>query len=512
MIKDLSNRQKYLAFFIVFALAVLVRLYNLSAPPFDQYAHSYRQSLNLSTIEHFYKGGINILYPQANYKGYPGYFVLEFPLFQAASAMLWKIFGPVAAVARLLNIALGMTAALLTYLIASRLFNRTIAGYAIVIFLFMPLNIMYHRSFLSEPLVVALALLALFQTLIWLEKKPKRIPLFIAMVVVYSLVAVIKPLYLMPVIVFLAADFFKTRRVPFAPIIAGLVAGAALAAWSNHVATVNGQYFFTRGLNLILDSNGLGPVFSLGYYAALGWRLLNNYLNPVGFALIVVFLVALPKLKFDMKRNVAIIFVLAGLYLSLFAQMNRPHNYYQMILMPFLAMIAALGVDYLVRAGAEADRRRLALAVLFSFIIATGYVFMASRLFALDQNLLTFQATVRDHLKDDGLVVVIAGHKRADTLGNLFGLQLNNVYQNPPAYMYATGKDGLFITATQPEVEKLYKTLESYYPHIRRHLKYIVLQDLEKRPSIMSRAIAKKLELTLVFSSESTYIYRVGRN
>jgi len=54
-----GTKTKYFVILVVF-LAILIRLYNLSSPPFDLYAHAMRQSQTLSTIEDFYINGINI--------------------------------------------------------------------------------------------------------------------------------------------------------------------------------------------------------------------------------------------------------------------------------------------------------------------------------------------------------------------------------------------------------------------------------------------------------------------
>src|SRR5260370_1195959 len=74
-----------------FLVGLGLRLVGLTFPPFDN--HTTRQTQTLSTIQAFYLDGIDLMRPRVNYAGYPGVFVLEFPVFQGFVAFLFRAFG-----------------------------------------------------------------------------------------------------------------------------------------------------------------------------------------------------------------------------------------------------------------------------------------------------------------------------------------------------------------------------------------------------------------------------------
>ena len=138
-----SPSSKYLRWFIGTALAIglCLRLIGLHSPPYD--SHNFRQCQTLSTLEDFYRNGIDFLHPHALYMGYPGVYVLELPLFQAIGATLYHCFGAHLELVRILNIVIGALTTIILYRTSLLCFDRTIAILGAIIYWLALLNILY---------------------------------------------------------------------------------------------------------------------------------------------------------------------------------------------------------------------------------------------------------------------------------------------------------------------------------------------------------------------------------
>lgn len=502
----MDTQKKTTIYFVMFAVffAVICRLYFLNSPPFDLYAHAFRQSQTLSTIEDFYLNGINIFYPKVNYGGYPGYFLLELPVFQALAALIWKLAGSSIAYIRLLNIGFGLATAYLTYKLSMRLFGRYVAVYTLIIFLFIPLNILYHRSILIEPMVVFFSVVATFITYIYFHdaKEIFHLKIFknIVLFVSYLIVILVKSLYLLPALVFLFYLSLAKRRIPLAPIVSLVAGGLLFLLWNDHANNVNGGQYLLGQLGFYFLTK---PV----YYITIGWRVINNFLNPVGILLVVLLFLNWSSFEPKQRLDIKIIFTVIVLYLILFVDKNRPHNYYQLVLMPYFAILAGSGLYSLCRAIEERLSNKIAMGILISFIIATAYTIIAARLFVQDPNLLAFQSKLQGKFEANSYIYILAGTKPADTLGNIFGLQRDNVYTNAPGFLYAANRSRGRVTTRDSE-EELQKIFQKEYPSFRGNLDYIILQDV--KPDFFE-PLAIKLKLTPLFQDNETLIYKVMR-
>jgi 4-amino-4-deoxy-L-arabinose transferase-like glycosyltransferase len=346
---------------IVLALAagLALRLVGLADPPYDR--HAFRQTQTLFTIEDFYKHGIDMLYPKTIYVGYPGTLVLELPLYQAVAALLYHVFGPHIAVVRLLNILCGALTALVLYRFTARLFGRNTAWLATLIYWLAPLNIAYQRSMLFDSMAVFFALVAFDQLELLLPIEPDsprpgpprgawtRWALFILSTL---LAALMKALYLWPAVLLLVQRLvmrrgkLDARLVQVGAVFAAV--GACLLVWTVHATRANDLSPFTRGTHAT-GLLGFAPLFTLDFYHQLLSRS-RWWLGAVGLFFYPVGLFAGWLERRDRARMLAfwLIVLIAPTYLAAFALINYPHEYYQLPITPFLAVVPANGLRWLI--------------------------------------------------------------------------------------------------------------------------------------------------------------------
>ena len=113
---------------LIIFLALLVRSYHMAYPLND--IHCFRQTQTAGLIRDYYREGIDMLYPTMITLGDPGYVVLEFPLYQAISAILYHVFSPNVIYARLASIFFGLLSIIFVYRLTKRFLDHKTAIFA----------------------------------------------------------------------------------------------------------------------------------------------------------------------------------------------------------------------------------------------------------------------------------------------------------------------------------------------------------------------------------------------
>jgi 4-amino-4-deoxy-L-arabinose transferase-like glycosyltransferase len=486
-------------------LVLLVNARQIARPPFD--ANNFRQCQTLSTVELFYEKGIDILKPPTNYQGEPGVFVLEFPLFQAASALLYHVFGENVAIVRLFNILLTLASTLMIYLITRELLEPNAAVLAAFLFVCAPLNLMYMSSTLSDPFCIFLALCGFYVCLkICWASDDNSFFRYLLFATLAWIVVMLKGLYLFPVLVLLAVAWLLEGKLLWRPGIRVLVCFAPAAVcfllWNRHAANANAASFFTAGIEPS-SHLGISTLLSPAWYVTTAKRLLWECVGPLGGLLAVTgwfwSLLQLVRSKGASRHRVALItfFSTTGYWLT-FANITFPHNYYSLIAVPFLSIAAADTVTRLCSLTSFAVRRLAITTVLFITLgLATGATsaafFLLRRGFHQEHEWLTLQKKAGGAFQRWGYAMIFIHANMSPGKSPL---------HNAPAALYALGLRGTakFVADTE-QAEEIWRDYEPHY----RHLRYVVFFGVSPSPEITSDFSRK------VVSDKSSQIYGFER-
>ena len=458
--------------FLAVALLWLANAPVISNPPFDR--HSFRQSQTLSTIELYYRDGIDLLHPATNYQGEPGYFVLELPLFQAAAALLFRVFGDSIAVVRIFNILITLASCGMTYLISRKLLSPIGAMVAALIFISAPLNLGYMAAVLLDPLGIFCALSTFYVGWEILEGR-RSTGRYVLFGVLACLVALIKALYLFPVLVLMGVWFLSEGRKAYRPLAVMfawlVVAGVGFLAWSWHAKSVNNASFFTAG---VLPTSHLGYSMLTGtaWYKVIAKRLLWDCVGPLAGILIVVGWVCsgITTTRTGNWRGERIALLTLGVtvgYWFAFADINYPHDYYSLVTVPFLSIAAAAAIQRL-------TQRREALVVAIGLCtVGVSAVFYAKKRWAIpSEPLMTLQREAGQSFHRWDYAMVFVDHAKCPSVtpGNEF-----------PAGLYALGLRGTgkCVASANQAVE----IFQRFAPHYQ-HLQYVVFYGMEPVPHI----------------------------
>ncbi|MCX7917801.1 MAG: glycosyltransferase family 39 protein [bacterium] len=145
---------KKLLLIFLFFLPILV--YHINIPILDTY--SFRQTQTATVVRNFYKNGINFFKTELDVfgEGEERYLLLEFPIYQAIVCIFYRIFFPSEIWGRVVSIIMAYIGTFFFFKLLLLLTSDVnFSLLATFIYLSIPINIHFNRTFLMEPTVIA---------------------------------------------------------------------------------------------------------------------------------------------------------------------------------------------------------------------------------------------------------------------------------------------------------------------------------------------------------------------
>lgn len=349
-----------IAFLII---GLWLRLYHLDWPIADW--QSFRQADTASVTRIFSQNGIDLLHPryhdisniQSGLDNPQGWRMVELPIYNALSTYYHQIFKTnIEVSSRMVSILFSLGSALLIFLICFRSTKSFWPSFlSMVVFLFLPYNIYYSRAILPEPTAVFFMLLTLY-----LFK-----PFTLLSGISFALAILSKPYTAL--IIFPALSFFCWEKyhqklnlksllilIVFSIIsllpfvwwrhwISQFPAGLPKSDWllNNSDSTTFPNWF--HGYNLAFLNKLVA--FRPHWWQWLFYDRISNLILGA-FGIIPLFL------GLAYKKNKTQLFsfsLIAGIfmYFIVVAQGNIQHDYYQVLIVPILAILSGFGYYYI---------------------------------------------------------------------------------------------------------------------------------------------------------------------
>ncbi|MCG8526618.1 MAG: glycosyltransferase family 39 protein [Opitutales bacterium] len=372
----------YLIILLLSLLSVLIKCIAINDPFLG--AHLFRQLQTLSTIEAYTLDGIHLLKPRTNYVGYPGYLLLELPIFQVAMTWLSDISSyPPLVCTRIANIIIGLLTGGVVFLLSRKFTDRSSAAIAAIVYLFTPLNMMYHWSTLIDPSAVLFSVTATY-SYIQLQHGHRRSYLFLFLFLATSLLTVvIKPLYYLPVAalvpIFLISEYLDNEKKNWAlrvketlrkriGILASIaLSGIVMTAWLK----ISSDYSSAQSVTSHL---GWDTLTNPGWYVTILLRYFFYIQTPVGLLFVMILLFHLPKSK-SHRIFIWVFIALPFVYYLTFANINYPHDYYSLILPPYSSFAVGYGCFVFLNE-CKSAKNRFILHSLICAIICMASIFL----------------------------------------------------------------------------------------------------------------------------------------
>ncbi|HVA96454.1 MAG TPA: glycosyltransferase family 39 protein [Candidatus Acidoferrales bacterium] len=357
--------KKYLEKYTVVILVIillsgfLVRFYRFDNPVADW--HSWRQSDTSAVSRNFVKHGFDLLHPRMNnisnvqsgLENPQGYFFAEFPIYNATQAGLFVLFGGLSIEewGRIVTMLASVFAGLFLYLIVSRHSNRTIGLLAAFFYLFIPYDIYYGRTILPDTSMVMATVGAIYFFDKWIEKSIKYKVLSIkywvwfGLALLFTVLALLlKPyalFFVLPMAVLAYNRFGLRLFLRWQLWLFAILSVIPLIAWRTWMlqfpAGIPANAWLFNGNNIRFHPSFFRWIF----YERLT-KLISGYLG------VIIFLFGLYRFRKIKDWLFFVSFLVSSLaYVCVIATGNVQHDYYQILIMPSLAIFFAIGSYYL---------------------------------------------------------------------------------------------------------------------------------------------------------------------
>ncbi len=147
---------------LLLVAGLALRLYRIDEPLWER--HAWKQADLAAIARNYSEGDRSLFHPRVDWRGdTAGYAEMEFPLVPYLAALLNRSFGERELWGRLLNVAAGLTLALVLFLYGRMRMGRGPAFGALIFALFSPLAWFFSRTYMQELAGWCFALLALWQ-------------------------------------------------------------------------------------------------------------------------------------------------------------------------------------------------------------------------------------------------------------------------------------------------------------------------------------------------------------
>ncbi len=387
--KFLKKHFTAIFFILLLLLGFAVRLYRFDNPVADW--HSWRQADTSAVSRNFIKYGFDLLHPRMNnisnvqsgLENPQGYFFVEFPLYNATQAGLYKLFGyfTLEEWGRLITITTSLLGAVFLFLLVRKRAGIRTAFLVFIFSLFIPFNIYYGRTILSDTSMVAMMLGGIWAFDCWVEgvsNSKFQISNFKWLGI--SLIFVATALLLKPYALFYALPLLvlcwnKFGIKMFARIelwLFAILAVAPLALWRHYILS------YPEGIpvsNWLFNGNGIRfrPAFFRWIFYERLTKLISGFFNAV-FILVGVFGMWEEKNKKNAIFLLSFV-VSAVVYVCVIATGNVQHDYYQIVIMPAIALLMGYGAVWVIqRIGSRLRSNMLAYGIVGCVMLAGFYV------------------------------------------------------------------------------------------------------------------------------------------
>lgn len=416
---------------LIFFLGFVVRLYRFNGPVADW--HSWRQADTSSVSRNFVSKGFDVLHPTyQDLSNVPsgldnpnGYRFVEFPIYNVLQAGGYEIFGQLTLEewGRLVTILASLFSALFLYLIVKKRFGILPGSLSLIFFLFLPFNIYYGRTILPDPSMIAASLGGIYFFGRWLEKDKFTIfnLQFLMSLLLTAIAFLLKPyaLFFTLPMIYLTFErygfgFWKKYQLWLFAIVS-LIPLISWRAWMTQ---------FPAGIpvsNWLFNAGNIRfkPAYFYWLFADRTARLISGYWG-------VVFIILGFLKKYKSKDFLFVLsFIVASLsYMVVIARGNVQHDYYQILIVPSLAMVMGLGASSLLKPFENYNKivSYLVFVVCFGFTMFFGWYF------------------VRDYFNINNPSIVVAG-EAVDKLTPKNAKVIAN-YGGDTSFLYQTKRSG----------------------------------------------------------------------
>lgn len=423
------NRKELHILLLILVAAFVLRCHRLTTPLADW--HSFRQADTASVTREYVKNGVDLLRPryhdvsniQSGKDNPQGWRMVEFPFVNALLATLLRAFPQwdLVVTSRVASILASLGSLIALYAVVRSLSGEKVAQVAATFFAVLPYNIFYSRVILPEPFLVLFAMLTAWMIERSATEKKHWVWWLCGAMVSFASALLLKPMavFFLPLFVGIAWQKGERRWLWWAAAAAGL-ALSTLPVWWWRRWIQN----FPEGIPVsdwLFNSDGIR--LRPAWWRWLFFERLYKLVLSVSIAFLPLGLLGSLVSTFKKQKSLPVwkklwswvsseaALVLGGVgflsYLIIFATGNVRHDYYQVMLVPFLAWLWARGFVWLVESIPAKYRRAdlLIIAIVCIFAWTRAWDRVKDYFNINNPALMSAGAAVQRHTPADALII-----------------------------------------------------------------------------------------------------------
>lgn len=341
----------------VLTVALIPRLYRLNTPLAD--FHSWRQADTAAVARTFTRDGFNLLLPkyddlsnvQSGFENPEGYRMVEFPLYNAAFAGLYVLFRqlPLEVWGRIVSIISSLIVTASIYFLVKKEIDRGAALIASLIFAVLPFSVFFSRVVLPEMTALAFV----FTGLVLLHRFEETNNRFISWIwLIAAGLMLAAGILTKPTVIFFGVSyvylFFRKYDIQafkkFQPYLFAIISLLPLYLWRQYILKYPegipySEWLFTR-VNTYMGMQDI--FFRPAFFRWIFFERINNLILG-GFLSVFFILGILVRQK---KYFLHSILLSSFLYVFTFQGGNVQHEYYQVLILPALAIFTGIGIHF----------------------------------------------------------------------------------------------------------------------------------------------------------------------
>lgn len=470
----------FLILFFIILIALVFRLYKIDIPLAD--FHSWRQADTASVARNFLQDGFNLLLPkyddlsniQSGLENPEGYRMVEFPLYNAIFAYLYKNFSFLSLEiwGRAVSIFFSILIITVIYYLLLKEKNRLSAFFGSLIYAVFPFFVFYSRTVLPETPALGFAMISILFLYFFQQTKKSKIKIiyYLVSLIFFSLSLLIKPtaIFFVFPLIYIFLRHYKERL--FSNIffyLYFLISITPLILWRTYIQNfpegIPANVWLIKTVNTGSEMKEI--FFKPAFFRWIFFERINNLILG-GYLTIFLIIGMIAKTKNYFFYSFALS---AFSYLFTFQGGNVQHDYYQTLILPFLGIFSGIGINVLFE-----NRKVFNIFIVFLstvIILGSSWFFSYYQLknhYNYSFELIQQANLIKNFTKQDDKIVT-------DTTGDTTLLYLSErkgapaVYKDPKelkklGYQYIT-------TSNQEQIEKLKK--EKYQVIFESNILYI---------------------------------------
>jgi len=434
---------------LIFLFFLPVLFYHFNSPILDTY--SFRQTQTATVVRNFYKNGINPFKTELDVfgKGNESILLLEFPFYQAIVCLFYKVFGPSEIWGRVVSIIMAYIGSFFLYKLLLLLTeDLTFSLLTVFLYLSIPINIHFNRTFLMESTVMATITGFLYFFTYGILKE--NIFYWIAGIILSSISFLHKSLYgpffLLPVGYLI---FFKNKKFnKFILLFSLLIPLILMFRWQLYCEEANlihGHFSLTLADKAYRIRN-FGTIAERFIFKTYKQGILNLYPELLTPLTLIPVLIGIFKIK-GRKNHPYFYFLTTSSFLYYFVLIKlQMHHYYNMVITPIVSIFCAEGLLFFHNLFKTNISKKLFL-VLFLIFNTTISLIYAYRYHKIDAPLaLKIGEIVKENtMPDDGIIICFPE------------------YDWNSAYVYYSERKGLHIGSEELSENTIKKLIGNNY-------------------------------------------------